>query len=264
MVTLEIETAGSLILAETRAGDSDVASSYCQVVRDRWEQTEERHYAISPLRWAATFYTTRGDERDARACAHALADIASMTGNPEALAGLAFALGECALIDGNARQATEHFAHSLELLSRLELPFIRAQTQVRAGVAYAMAGQQHAAVELLSNAYRTARKLKARPLAELAARELEALGERVERRLGRHAANHLRKHGLSPRELEVLRLVGLGLASREIALELFLSPRTVEMHVGNILAKLDCRSRAEATHKAHELKLLVHEQGAPR
>jgi hypothetical protein len=35
-----------------------------------------------------------------------------------------------------------------------------------------------------------------------------------------------------------------------------LSPRTVEMYVGNILAKLNCASRAEATHRAHELRLL--------
>ena len=37
---------------------------------------------------------------------------------------------------------------------------------------------------------------------------------------------------------------------------LFLSPRTVEMHVGSILAKLDCRSRADASRRASELGLL--------
>ena len=49
--------------------------------------------------------------------------------------------------------------------------------------------------------------------------------------------------------------VAVGRTNREIAQELFLSPRTVEMHVRNILRKLDCRSRIEAAHRAGELGL---------
>jgi DNA-binding CsgD family transcriptional regulator len=48
----------------------------------------------------------------------------------------------------------------------------------------------------------------------------------------------------------------VGRTNREVAQELFLSPRTVDMHVRNILRKLDCRSRVEAAHKAAELGLL--------
>lgn len=50
--------------------------------------------------------------------------------------------------------------------------------------------------------------------------------------------------------------MSVGRTNREIAGELYLSPRTVEMYVGNILTKLGCRSRAEATHKAHQLGVL--------
>ncbi|HEY6782434.1 MAG TPA: LuxR C-terminal-related transcriptional regulator, partial [Candidatus Dormibacteraeota bacterium] len=63
--------------------------------------------------------------------------------------------------------------------------------------------------------------------------------------------------GLSRRELEVVRLLAVGRTNREIAHDLFLSPRTIDMHVRNILRKLDCRSRVEATKRASELGLLA-------
>lgn len=52
---------------------------------------------------------------------------------------------------------------------------------------------------------------------------------------------------LSPRELEVLRLLADGLTDHEIGEVLAISPRTVETHVGNILRKLEARNRAAAT-----------------
>jgi DNA-binding CsgD family transcriptional regulator len=87
-------------------------------------------------------------------------------------------------------------------------------------------------------------------------RQLVALGEQVERRLGRRAAGQRERAGLTRRELEVLRLVALGRTNREIGQELFLSARTVEMHVGNVLAKLDCRTRTEVAHKAELIGVL--------
>jgi DNA-binding CsgD family transcriptional regulator len=85
---------------------------------------------------------------------------------------------------------------------------------------------------------------------------LAALGERPERRLSRRAAAQAANGGLTRREGEVVRLVAMGHTNREIARELFLSPRTVEMHVGSILVKLDCRSHADAARRASELGLL--------
>jgi DNA-binding NarL/FixJ family response regulator len=109
---------------------------------------------------------------------------------------------------------------------------------------------------VLGVAHRPAGRLRTRPLATAAAEELARLGERIERRLGRRAAGELEHAGLSRREVEVLRLVSVGRTNREIARELFLSPRTIDMHVRNVLTKLGCRSRTEATRRAAELGLL--------
>jgi DNA-binding CsgD family transcriptional regulator len=54
----------------------------------------------------------------------------------------------------------------------------------------------------------------------------------------------------------VSRLVASGQTSREIASNLSLSPRTVEMYVHNVFAKLDCRSRVDIARRAAELGLL--------
>ena len=82
--------------------------------------------------------------------------------------------------------------------------------------------------------------------------DLEALGD-----LGHDRQPDAEGAGLSRREREVLRLVSVGRTNREIARDLFLSPRTVDMHVRNILRKLDCRSRVEAAGRERELGLVA-------
>jgi DNA-binding CsgD family transcriptional regulator len=95
----------------------------------------------------------------------------------------------------------------------------------------------------------------------LIAADLAAMGESVERRIGRREARRLADHGLTSRELEVVRLVSHGLTSREIGTVLFISPRTVDMHVGSALTKLDCRTRAEAVQRVATLGLLSAPSG---
>jgi DNA-binding NarL/FixJ family response regulator len=62
--------------------------------------------------------------------------------------------------------------------------------------------------------------------------------------------------GLTPRELEVLRLLAAGRSDREIAAALFISRKTVGVHVSHILAKLDVPSRGAAVAHAHRHGLL--------
>ncbi len=251
-----VDTTAGLARVAAAEGAGDEAAERCRSLLARWEQSEDHHYAVKGLRFGAGFFARRQDRGGAHACAMALSQISSETGHPDALAALAYAIGETALSDGDADTAAVQLGQAVELHSGLDLPFERAEIELRTGVALAAAGERELALERLRDAYLTARKLGARPLAAEAANEVAALGESVVRRLGRRAAADANGAGLSSRELEVMRLVAVGHTNREIAQQLFLSPRTVDMHVRNILRKLSCRSRVEAAHRAGELGLL--------
>jgi DNA-binding CsgD family transcriptional regulator len=229
---------------------------------ERWSQTEERHYVISPLRWATTVFAESREYTDVKACTAALTQVAAQTGQVEAMSALAHALGETALIAGDPGEAASQFERAASMLADLGAPLERAQSHRRAATALVAAGRREDAVQQLVSAHRAARRLRARPLTAQITDELAALGERIDRRLGRRAAHQSEHAGLTRRELEVVRLVALGQTDKEIARALFLSPRTVETHVVNIRAKLDCRSRAAAARRANELGLIATPAGS--
>jgi DNA-binding NarL/FixJ family response regulator len=260
---MELLSAWGLALVDELDGATGRAADRCRALLERWAGTDERHYAVPALRWAATLLASVGAEADLRRCANALACIVAETGTAEAAAGLAHALGEIQLLDARPDQASRQFVQALDRLAAMDLPYERAHSGLRAGLSLAAAGERTAGVERLADAYRRARNLSARPLAAAAAHELARLGEPIDRRLGRRAASLVERGGLTRRELEVLRLVAEGHTDREIARLLVLSPRTVEMHVANGLGKLGCRSRAEAVRRAADLRLLTAPAGTP-
>ena len=71
------------------------------------------------------------------------------------------------------------------------------------------------------------------------------------------ALSPLVDYGLTPREREVMGLLAVGRAQREIAAELHLSSATVGKHVERILKKLGVHSRAEAVARAHHERLVT-------
>ena len=82
---------------------------------------------------------------------------------------------------------------------------------------------------------------------------LGAAGHRVPRRREGPA-------GLTPREVEVLRLLARGLSNKEIAERLVISPKTVGNHAEHIYAKIDASSRAAAGLFAMQHGLLPEEE----
>ena len=153
-------------------GDSEGAVERCRFILARFGESESRHYPIPALRFATTYLATHGAEDDARACAAALSRLAAHTSSSEGTAALAHALGEISLLDGEAERAALQFAKAVELLRELNLPFDAAQTSIRGGLAHAASGRRDEGVNLLVDAYRTARRLGARPLAAQAAQAL--------------------------------------------------------------------------------------------
>ena len=129
-------------------------------------------------------------------------------------------------------------------------PYPRAQALRHAAEAALAGGDRDGAAERLRVAAALADGLGADPLAG----EIALLARRGRINLG--ASEAPGESGLTGRELEVLRLVAAGRSNRDIAGELFISPKTASVHVSNILGKLGAASRGEAAAKAHALRLV--------
>jgi len=257
VVSMQCDSAAALAWLAAGEGDHDRARELCLLLLERWSRSEDHHYAVWGLRWAAEWFARNELLADARACAEALSGIAASAGHPDALAALAHALGETALAEGDGEAAAQQISRAVELHEDLDIPFERAQILLRSGVAFAAAGDRETALAHFAEAHRVARRLGAGPLAAEAAAEIVAGGGPLERYVGKRAAADHENGGLSRRELEVMQLVAEGLTNREIAARLILSTRTVDMHVRSILNKLRCRTRTEAAARAADLGLLA-------
>ena len=88
---------------------------------------------MSALRWAATFFSLRGDRADIAACADILSRIAESAATSEATAAVAHALGEVASLEEDPNRAAAHFERALEALAGATVPLESAEIGLRAG-----------------------------------------------------------------------------------------------------------------------------------
>ena len=180
-----------------------------------------------------------GDIAPARVGADELAEIAASLAAPYLCAVSACAAGSVLLAAGDPRSALPKLRAAAATWRDLDAPYETARVRVLIASACRALGDAETADREVAGARATFEQLGATPDVE----RLDALG---------HSAGRSVPGGLSPREVEVLRLVATGLTNREIATELVLSERTVERHVSNIFAKIAVTSRAAATAYAYE------------
>jgi DNA-binding CsgD family transcriptional regulator len=182
---------------------------------------------------------------DAAAARAACAELAGIAAGWESLtiaAMAAHAQGATDLAGGDARAALIALRRAWRAWQELDAPYETARAGMLVGVACAALGDDETAAAELEAAREVFERLRAAP--DVA--RLDALAEREAPAV---------PHGLTARELEVLRLVAAGRSNREIAATLVISEHTVARHVQNILAKLGVPSRtaASAFAFAHDL-----------
>jgi len=136
---------------------------------------------------------------------------------------------------------------------RCPRPFLLASALLRAGEACRAAGQVPEAAAALREAVSIGEQLGASPLVE----EALTVARKTHLRLVSDVPQPVSVLGLTRREIDVLRLIAEGNSNSAIARTLFISPKTVSVHVSNILAKLEVSNRGQAAALAHRAGLLA-------
>ena len=178
---------------------------------------------------------------DARRAATRLADLAARQGGHYLRAAAALARGKVCVAEGSS-DARACLQEALSSFADARMPVDLAQARLELARAVA-AERPEVAVAEAAAALEAFERLQAARDADAAAALLRSLG-------GPARTGPKRREPLTRREQEVLDLVGHGLSNPEIAGRLYISRKTVEHHVGRILAKLGLRSRAEAAAHA--------------
>jgi len=146
-------------------------------------------------------------------------------------------LARCEALAG-ARDADQAFGEAIAAAPALP-PLQRARTELLYGEWLRRERRRIDARGHLRNALELFRTLSAVPWAERAEAELRATGETARKR------DVSAVEQLTPQELQIAGLVAEGLANKEIAAQLFLSPRTVDYHLRKVFTKLGITSRGE-------------------
>jgi DNA-binding CsgD family transcriptional regulator len=229
-------------LALLRLAQGDGAAAAAAIRRALGELTERlERAALLPA--YVEIVLAGADVAAARGAAHELQEVAHRQGSDALGAMAAYARGAVALAEGDARAALLALRRAWQAWQALEAPYEVARSRALVGLACRALGDEEAARLELEAARGHFARLGAGP----------DLG-RVDALLRPAAA--VAGHGLTRRELQVLRLVATGATNKAIAAELVLSERTVDRHVSNLLTKLGLASRAAATAYAYRHRLV--------
>jgi DNA-binding CsgD family transcriptional regulator len=235
-----LEAQPGLALLRLAQGDAESASA---AVRRALGEAGEAIRRVALLPGAVEVFLGGGQVVEARRGADELAELASIFPSALLRALVDHAQGAVALAEDDPQRALGALRSAQRTWRELEAPYQTARARALVGLACRSLGDADAASLELAAARETFEQLGAVPDV--------AWVDALERPVATQDA-----HGLTPRELQVLRLVAAGKSNREIASALVISEHTVARHVQNIFGKLDVSSRTAAGAFAHEHQLL--------
>jgi DNA-binding NarL/FixJ family response regulator len=188
-----------------------------------------------------------GRPADAAKAAEELTRCAARHSNVYLTAAAALARGRVCLADTTDHDdAQACLREALDGFARAQAPMELAHSRLALALAMRTTRPEVALAEARA-ALDGYERLEAARQVDAAAALLRSLGVR-------QAAPRPSKSPLTKREADVLRLIGQGLSNPDISERLFISRKTVEHHVGNILARLGLRNRAAAAAYAARMK----------
>jgi DNA-binding CsgD family transcriptional regulator len=221
-------------------GDIDAAA---QAARRVLITTTDRLRRAQVLPACIEILLAKGELEEPREACSELEEIAASLAMDTLHAAAAHARGAVRLAEGDARGALPYLHRAAELWHRVGSPYALARARVLLGQACRDFGDRTGA-ELELAAARTV---------------FERLGATLDTKALKASSEGQRPrppHGLTERELEVLRFVAAGKTNKSIAAALCLSEKTIERHVSNVFAKLGVPSRAAATAYAYAHQML--------
>jgi DNA-binding NarL/FixJ family response regulator len=230
---------GLALLRLAEGNDTAAAAAIRRVV----DETTDRLKRVGLLPANVEIMLAVGDVEVARRACRELAEIAEGSEGGMLGAMAAHAHGAVELAQGDPRAALVALRRARQLWQELEVPYEAARVRALLGLACRALGDDDSAELELEAARDVFAQLGAAP-------DLARLDSLIRHTVSDDA------HGLTPRELQVLRLVAAGKSNRDIASTLVISERTVDRHVSNIFAKLRVSSRAGATAYAYEHQLV--------
>jgi DNA-binding CsgD family transcriptional regulator len=236
MASIPVYAGSYLGLLELGAGRMEEAARQLDAVAARCD--ELGMHDPSTVQWRADHVEALvrvGRPEEAEASLAVLRAQAERTGRTWARAAAA----RCAALLAPDEDLDAAFEDALELHDPQRDPFELARTELAYGERLRRAGRRHDAREPLRRALSGFERLEAAPWARRTRSELRASGAAV------GPVRDVTTRELTPQEMEVALVVARGATNREAAASLFLSPKTVEAHLGRVYRKLGVRSRTE-------------------
>jgi ATP/maltotriose-dependent transcriptional regulator MalT len=229
-----------LALLRLAEGNTEAAEASIRRVVD---ETTDRLRRAKLLPAQVEIVLAVGDIQTAHEAARELTEIAEDYDTPALRAAAGHSLGAVLLAEPDARGALSALRRAWDTWRELDAPYEAARVRVLIALGCRALGDEESAALEFDAARRVFEELRAAPDVTW-----------VERLIRKHTDADA--HGLTRRELQVLRLLASGKTNRAIAVDLVVAEKTVDRHVTNIFAKLGVSSRAAATAYSYEHRLL--------